>query len=491
MLVTDPKTLFSLEERRQAALPAIVVGLQSAWRAYVARVKYAPDVSALRVQKYLRAWIERGRYARLRAATAVQKYLRRWLAVVAYERRRAATLVQKFARRWLAVTAYKRLRAATIVQKYARGWIERTAWETRRDELRKKAAGKVILASMHRVLARRYFMNKVYKPLKDVSQDPRLGVDVHWGKPSPTLRDAERLMRVMFEFWRARTLIARVPEGAARDELKLKMAAYDLFHGHRPWLPSQRYTKTMYVDGGSEREAAVSAKVPPEDTTGVRFAVEAIKIGKTGKLQPRVLVFTETHLYKLDGKNLKEHKPAVPLSALSAIVLSTRGDQFVVFKFDAPEKDVVANLGVPSATDDRVAHLVTVLKAARGDGMRVDFATANSVVAEQARPKELKSTFEFADAPETPPGASESGWGVATFAKAKAKNTYTVSAPASQPGFAVPGAFEPVKRSRSFLGAKSYKKGKSRGGSKIARSSSSKMKKSSSSKRRKAKKAEA
>jgi myosin-1 len=425
VFLKDPKTLFSLEDARQAALPALVARLQAQWRGVKPRDHFIKNRAAIYVQRHLRAWQARELYKRNIAAVQVQKHVR-----------------AKAARQ-----DYARLKATFVIQRYARMWKEKTHYEEVKDKWAKEKAGKYLHGLFYRVMARRYFVDKVYKKFKDARNDPKLGIDFHWPKPSPSLANSQKHLRAIFETWRAHTLIKRVP-ASDRPELDDKMAAYDMFHNVRPWAPGHRYNKTNYL---ALDDAARAGKIPSD----VKFAFDANKVNTSSKLDPRVIAVSGDgkQLLKFDAKSMKP-KDTQELSALTEVVVSRHADSTVILKFSDPEKDLMLFM---TPSDDRLNHFVYWLQKHCGatDGLtkpKVTFVAANGTAdAANARPKPTTVSVTFAkDTLEVAPGTEVDPWPKARFTKG-AKNANTVHYPEKHPKLAYPGDFEPMKRSKSYM----------------------------------------
>jgi len=310
VFIKDPKTLFYFEEKRDSMIPYVCTQIQKIFRAWSVRTWYRRTRAAMRIQAEWRAYLQR--------------------------------------------EIYKMVKAAVRIQAQFRGYRRRIRWQRQKGVLR-------ITLYWHKHQCRIY-IRRLLKAFENVKSDPGLGKYTAWPAVPSVVKGAEPLLKKIHLWWRANRLRKMIKD-EDRPELIQKFTTYDIFHGKKPWLPSRKF-EADYMDksenpGQKKYIDTMQKMFLKGGDSVVLFSDTVNKINHHQKPQLRVLVATDSNIYKQDPKSYSMTKGGVHLATITGILVSPYNDSFCLVKSKAPHPDVLVDLGINGV--ERVSEFVTVL----------------------------------------------------------------------------------------------------------------------------------
>ena len=293
------------EAKREYAMEAAAVTVQSAFRGYQERKKVEAERAALAIQTAFRGHMRRRAYLSRRA----EAMIRSWLLTSVLARRLAkARAVSHIAAVWRGKTArkiYERMISAVHIQR----WI-RAVWGDR-------------------------MMSGVVDALDS-------GSPTEW--PAPVVPSSEQgaardLLLYKYRVWRAVQYRATTPE-SKRIAMWSKVRASELFRDAKPTVYAASIPVPFTGDAlglGDSKSKAKRAfdkiKASVGDSSSIVFSAPIKKLNRSFKLDSNAVVVTRSFLYRLKDKSYKL-KTATPLDRVASISCSPYGDSFVVVRFD-------------------------------------------------------------------------------------------------------------------------------------------------------------
>lgn len=260
------------------------------------------------------------------------------------------------------VSRLEQLRAEYIpkivlfLQKVWRGGLARMRY-------RKMKAALVIIAYYRRYKVRSY-VNHLNRLFANVKTKKDFGKNIRWPNEPYRVKEAAVYLRNIYDRWRAYMVLKKFPS-EEWPQLRLKVTAADVLNTRRKDWGIEHKWKGNYLVLAEENEntAAYSASLEnlkrKDNFQDVLFSSFAKKINKHHKSAERVLLVTEKHLYKLDNKRFKPLRPAIPLSHVTGISLSSGTDQLIVLHLQ-DGNDLVLAL-TPKGHKNRIGELVGIV----------------------------------------------------------------------------------------------------------------------------------
>jgi hypothetical protein len=167
-----------------------------------------------------------------------------------------------------------------------------------------------------------------------VSPQNNYGVAIAWPPAPPVLAEALRHFKRIQQTWRGTHIVRGIPE-AQRPLYRMKIRAYDIFHGKKPWNPKANFSNFQHAPVGAFKDQQGE----------VLWTCAGEKMFPGGaKMVPRIIVVTSAQLYKLDKGKSKE---GVPLTEVTKISLSHHDDSVVVVH-NSGHRAHVLNLAGPA-----------------------------------------------------------------------------------------------------------------------------------------------
>ncbi|EGD77448.1 myosin IB [Salpingoeca rosetta] len=225
-----------------------------------------------------------------------------------------------------------------------------------------------IMSFWYRCRARRYLAD-VLKRFENVKDSPDLGKGVEWPSTPTGLGQVGTLLRKVHLCWRAKRILARfTPEQT--EELKQKIHAQDLIKGRRRFWGFQYKWEGNYIAKSADAQKFGAQMQPLMAKYGdkkIFFSSRVSKLNTKGKEDPRVVVVTDRHIYRLDSKTFKIHKQPVPLDEVEGFGMSSGEDQACIVRLKG-DTDLVLTLRGDACS----AELVSLITQAKGEDVPVD-----------------------------------------------------------------------------------------------------------------------
>uniref|UniRef100_A0A8C8H2N0 Unconventional myosin-Ib n=1 Tax=Oncorhynchus tshawytscha TaxID=74940 RepID=A0A8C8H2N0_ONCTS len=308
IFIRNPRTLFTLEERRRACLE---------------------DLATL-IQKIYRGWKCRTHFLLLKKSqVVVAAWYRRYAQQKKYEKIKSATLVmQSFTRGWKARKILRQLKyekrckeAVTTIAAYWHGTQVRREY---RKFFRANAGKKIYCFIIQRIMQKYFLGLKTTVP----SMSP---IDNTWSaQPYSFLEGAHTELRRIFHLWRCKKHRGQFTE-EKKAVYEEKLEASEIFKNKKALYPSSvsqpfkgDYLEIHKNPKYQKLNSAVEEKVLLADVVN--------KINRAnGKGSPRLFLLTKNNFVLADQKT-GQVKASVPLPDLTSVSVSTQSDGFFALK---------------------------------------------------------------------------------------------------------------------------------------------------------------
>ncbi|XP_061697288.1 unconventional myosin-Ib isoform X2 [Syngnathoides biaculeatus] len=337
IFIRNPRTLFSLEERRRQCLQDLATLIQKIYRGWKCRTHFLLlKKSQIVVAAWYRRYAQQKKYQRIKSATTVvQSYTRGWQA-------------RKLLRE---LKHHKRCEeAVTTIAAYWHGTQARRELRRLKEEARRKHAVAVIWACWQGLKVRREYRKffranagkKIYNfTIQRIMQKYFLGlkktlpsmspVDKNWpARPYHFLDTAHTELSTIFHLWRCKKYRSQfTKEKKAVYEEKLE--ASELFKDKKSLYPSSvsqpfkgDYLEISKNPKYQKLNSCVEEKVLLADVVN--------KINRAnGKGATRILLLTKKNVVLADQKT-GQVKASVALPDLTSVSVSTQNDGFFALK---------------------------------------------------------------------------------------------------------------------------------------------------------------
>nr|CAD7577169.1 unnamed protein product [Timema californicum] len=192
------------------------------------------------------------------------------------------------------------------------------------------------------------------------------GKSLKWPAPPLAVRPAVPLLRKLFNSWRAYMILRAVPRNEW-PQLKLKILAASSLNGKRAtwgqgrkWLgdylsrPEENNNSSLFV-------SSVNNLRNTDHVKKVLFSSYIRKTNRFNKAADRVLLVTDSAIYKMDATKFKPMRKGSPIQEVTGLSVSPGRDQLLVIH-SSKGNDLVVSL-VTARNEDRVGELVAVLSS--------------------------------------------------------------------------------------------------------------------------------
>uniref|UniRef100_A0A4W5KQ63 Unconventional myosin-Ib n=1 Tax=Hucho hucho TaxID=62062 RepID=A0A4W5KQ63_9TELE len=366
IFIRNPRTLFTLEERRRACLQDLATLIQKIYRGWKCRTHFILlKKSQVVVAAWYRRYAQQKKYEKIKRATLVmQSFTRGWkarkiLRQLKYEKR-CKEAVTTIAAYWHGTEARMELRrlktearnkrAVSVIWAYWQGTKARRELRCLKEEARRKHAVAVIWAYWRGLQVRREYrkffranagkkiycfiiqriMQKYFLGLKTTmpSMSP---IDNTWSaQPYSFLEGAHTELRRIFHFWRCKKHRGQFTE-EKKAVYEEKLEASEIFKDKKALYPSSvsqpfkgDYLEIQKNPKYQKLNSAVEEKVLLADVVN--------KINRAnGKGSPRLFLLTKSNFVLADQKT-GQVKASVPLPDLTSVSVSTQSDGFFALK---------------------------------------------------------------------------------------------------------------------------------------------------------------
>uniref|UniRef100_A0AAQ4PBX1 Unconventional myosin-Ib n=1 Tax=Gasterosteus aculeatus aculeatus TaxID=481459 RepID=A0AAQ4PBX1_GASAC len=364
IFIRNPRTLFSLEERRRQCLQDLATLIQKIYRGHKCRSHFLLlKKSQIVVSAWYRRYAQEKKYQKIKSATTVvQSYTRGWqarklLRELKYQKRceEAVTTIAAF---WHGTQARMELRrlkqeaqnkhAVTVIWAFWQGTKVRRDY---RKFFRANAGKKIYDFTIQRI------MQKYFLGLKSTSP-PMSPVDKSWpARPYRFLDGVHAELRKIFHHWRCKKYRSQFTE-EKKAVYKEKLEASEIFKDKKALYPSSvsqpfkgDYLEITKNPKYQKLNSSVDAKVLLADVVN--------KINRAnGKGTARIFLLTKKGVVLADQKT-GQVKASVPLPDLASVSVSTQNDGFFALKLK--EGSASAIKGDFLLSSERLIEIITKL----------------------------------------------------------------------------------------------------------------------------------
>ncbi|XP_045563665.1 unconventional myosin-Ib isoform X3 [Salmo salar] len=409
IFIRNPRTLFTLEERRRACLEDLATLIQKIYRGWKSRTHFLLlKKSQVVVAAWYRRYAQQNKYQKIKSATLVmQSFIRGWkarniLRQLKYEKRckEAVTTIAAYWHGTQARMELRRLkaearnkRAVSVIWAYWQGTKARRELRRLKEEARRKHAVAIIWAYWLGLQVRREYrkffranagkkiydftiqriMQKYFLGLKTTTMSP---MDNTWPtQPYGFLEGAHTELRRIFHLWRCKKYRGQFTE-EKKSVYEEKLEASEIFKDKKALYPSSvsqpfkgDYLEIQKNPKYQKLNGAVDEKVLLADLVN--------KINRAnGKGSPRLFLLTKSNFVLADQKT-GQVKASVPLPDLASVSVSTQSDGFFALKLK--EGSASASKGDFLLSSDHLIEIITKLHrigttAADRDQINIDIS---------------------------------------------------------------------------------------------------------------------
>ncbi|XP_077947358.1 unconventional myosin-Ib isoform X6 [Gasterosteus aculeatus] len=364
IFIRNPRTLFSLEERRRQCLQDLATLIQKIYRGHKCRSHFLLlKKSQIVVSAWYRRYAQEKKYQKIKSATTVvQSYTRGWqarklLRELKYQKRceEAVTTIAAF---WHGTQARRELRQLKeearnkhAVSVIWAGWQGTKVRRDYRKFFRANAGKKIYDFTIQRI------MQKYFLGLKSTSP-PMSPVDKSWpARPYRFLDGVHAELRKIFHHWRCKKYRSQFTE-EKKAVYKEKLEASEIFKDKKALYPSSvsqpfkgDYLEITKNPKYQKLNSSVDAKVLLADVVN--------KINRAnGKGTARIFLLTKKGVVLADQKT-GQVKASVPLPDLASVSVSTQNDGFFALKLK--EGSASAIKGDFLLSSERLIEIITKL----------------------------------------------------------------------------------------------------------------------------------
>ncbi|XP_074652154.1 unconventional myosin-Ia-like [Tubulanus polymorphus] len=316
LFIRNPKTLFSLEEKRRERMHFLATILQKNWRGYVNWKRY-----------------QHVRKCQILIAAGVKG----WIARTKYKnQRKAVTVVASCCRGWMARKLLKQLRyerqcqwAAGVINRFCRGWLVRRLY----SKFFRKHAGPIIGRFLVNAIKKNYLL-KLRDNLPSMSP-----LSKSWPMPSPRFQIVSNELQIIYHRWRCEKYRGKFDQGQ-RYAMREKVTTSDLFKNKKDGYAAS-VSHEFKGDYIRIRQHLKWQKLSEslEGNCHVVFADIVNKINrKNAKVVSRLMVLTTTTLLLVEQRTMNI-KYNIPVEQIDKLSTSPYNDRLLVIHMKKPDQN--------------------------------------------------------------------------------------------------------------------------------------------------------
>ncbi|KAG5851707.1 hypothetical protein ANANG_G00054560 [Anguilla anguilla] len=367
IFIRNPRTLFTLEEKRRQCLEDLATLIQKIYRGWKCRKRFLlMKRSQVVVAAWYRRYAQQKRYQQIKSSTIVmQSFTRGWkarkiLRELKYQKR-CKEAVTTIAAYWHGTQARRELRrlkeearrkhAVAVIWAY---WLGLKVRREYRKFFRANAGKKIYNFTVQRI------MQKYFLGLKNAmpSMSP---IDKTWPvRPYAFLDRADKELKRIFHLWRCKKYRGQFTE-QKKAIYEEKLEASEIFKDKKALYPSSvaQPFKGDYLEiNKNPKYQKLNSLV--EDKVILADVVNKINRAN-GKGAPRIFLLTKSNFVLADQKS-GQVKASVPLPDLTGVSVSTQSDGF--FALRLKEGTASAAKGDFLLSSDRLIEIITKLHRA-------------------------------------------------------------------------------------------------------------------------------
>jgi len=198
------------------------------------------------------------------------------------------------------------------------------------------------IATAYRLYKMRAYLADHLNPLRNAKQMANYGHGVTWPKPAGMICKQVNKLHAAYDRWRSWMVVRAIP---SQDwpQLRLKIASTEALQGKRSHYGLERRWEGNYLKDMNIASAVVLNLKSKDQFDDVVFFSRMRKFNKHFKSSERVLLITDTSIYKLDGKNFKSMSSKIPFSDVTSVSVSSDDNNLVVIHLTS-NNDLVMSL---------------------------------------------------------------------------------------------------------------------------------------------------
>ncbi|XP_050497892.1 unconventional myosin ID isoform X1 [Diabrotica virgifera virgifera] len=244
----------------------------------------------------------------------------------------------------------------TLIQKTWRGWMARQQYKIL------KAAMTILKA--YRKMKLRDYICTLQSKFKNAKKMKDYGKSIMWPAPPLSLRDTTKILRGIYNKWRCRMILNRIPKNEW-PQMRLKVIAASNLINKRPHYGVNRKWEGNYLTSHLENNQytvyneAVNNLRNTKHFNNVLFSSFVTKFNKFNKVAERVMLVTDQYVFKLDTQKFRNMKEGVAIGELTGISVSPGQDQLIVLHCPGGN-DLVVSLHC-DRQEDRIGECIGVI----------------------------------------------------------------------------------------------------------------------------------
>ncbi|XP_036400618.1 unconventional myosin-Ib isoform X4 [Megalops cyprinoides] len=335
IFIRNPRTLFTLEERRRQCLEDLATLIQKIYRGWKCRTHFLlMKKSQVVVAAWYRRYAQQKKYQQIKSSTiVVQSFIRGWKA-----------------RKILRELKYQKRckEAVTTIAAYWHGTQVRREY---RKFFRANAGKKIYDFTIQRIMQKYFLGMKKTMP----SMSP---IDKSWPvRPYAFLDEADKELKRIFHLWRCKQYRSQFTE-QKKAIYEEKLEASEIFKDKKALYPSSvsQPFKGDYLEINKNPKYQKLNSLVEEK---IILADVVNKINRAnGKGAPRIFLLTKSNFVLADQKS-GQIKASVPLPDLTSVSVSTQSDGF--FALRLKEGSTSAAKGDFLLSSERLIEIITKL----------------------------------------------------------------------------------------------------------------------------------
>ncbi|XP_036400617.1 unconventional myosin-Ib isoform X3 [Megalops cyprinoides] len=364
IFIRNPRTLFTLEERRRQCLEDLATLIQKIYRGWKCRTHFLlMKKSQVVVAAWYRRYAQQKKYQQIKSSTiVVQSFIRGWkarkiLRELKYQKR-CKEAVTTIAAYWHGTQARRELRrlkeearrkhAVAVIWAY---WLGLKVRREYRKFFRANAGKKIYDFTIQRIMQKYFLGMKKTMP----SMSP---IDKSWPvRPYAFLDEADKELKRIFHLWRCKQYRSQFTE-QKKAIYEEKLEASEIFKDKKALYPSSvsQPFKGDYLEINKNPKYQKLNSLVEEK---IILADVVNKINRAnGKGAPRIFLLTKSNFVLADQKS-GQIKASVPLPDLTSVSVSTQSDGF--FALRLKEGSTSAAKGDFLLSSERLIEIITKL----------------------------------------------------------------------------------------------------------------------------------
>ncbi|KAJ6650134.1 Unconventional myosin ID [Pseudolycoriella hygida] len=249
----------------------------------------------------------------------------------------------------------------TLLQKQVRGWICRQRY--------KKMKAALVIIRYYRKYKLLGYVQDLAQRFRDAKRLRDYGKSIIWPNPPLVGRNAESSLRKLFNKWRAYMLLRKYHR-SEWPQLRLQVIAASALKKRRKYWGYERKWQGNYLSQNTENSnysnfnTSINNMKNANNFKAVLFSSFVKKFNKCNKSADRVVILTDSGVYKLDGSKNKfrNMKRSIEIKELTSISVSPGRDQLIIFHSHEGNDLLIALQGEDfPLKEDRIGELVGIV----------------------------------------------------------------------------------------------------------------------------------